>query len=114
MPIDISPGYDHPTMPGIKMNKLGVEKISLSDGTSIDRPNSMVVSFRPYAEVKQGEETGYIGAANFGTVDMAIPNVDEWVRHRASLGDTKPYQLIQLWLDVMGEEFTRQRAEGKI
>lgn len=110
MPIPLIPPAAHPTQPGIMLDKLSVESLVLSNGSSIDAPASISVRLRPYADCTVGEATGCISAPNIGTIDLTIPDVYAWIMTRAQAGDMEPATVMAALVAAVGAEYARQHG----
>jgi hypothetical protein len=110
MSIPLSPAVTHPTQPNVMLNKLAVESLVLSNGSSIDAPASIVVTLRPYADCVVNGVAGYISAPNIGTLDLTIPDLYVWINARAQLGDMQPANAMAALVGAIGAEYARQHA----
>lgn len=109
MPFTLTPPIPHPHQPGVMLDLLAVERLTLTDGSGIDAPPKMVVVLRPYASVTQGEVTAAIaGPPDRGLIELGVENLHAWVAERAALGDTLPAQAMGALVQAVAEEYARR------
>lgn len=109
MPFPLTPPVPHPHQPGVMLDSLAVERLTLSDGSGIDAPPKMVVILRPYAEVAQGQVTAAIaGPPDRGLIELGVDNLHAWVAERAALGDMLPAQAMATLVQAVAEEYARR------
>ena len=115
MPIPLSPPVPHPYQPGVALDSLAVDSLSLSSGAAIDGPARLSVLLRPYAAVKTaGGGVAYLSPpavqGGAGMIPLEIPDVYAWVAKRAAAGDLKPFQAMTALVEALGEEYSRRPA----
>jgi hypothetical protein len=100
----------HPAQPGVTLDALALETLSLTRGSAIDAPARLAFALRPYAEAGDG----YIAAplTDLPPTEVVIEDVYAWVAARLAAGDAGPAQAIQALVQQVGAEYARRTAGG--